>query len=344
MKVRYYADLARSYLEMQPVFARAGARTLANWAMRHPRPALWTFPYEGVVQLMQAGTPGGDIEDAEQIRKPLNRVALLSPTTSRTELVTVAGMAAEWQLPADLEPRRVVLYLHGGGYVSGSPRTHRAITARLAQLAPARVLVIDYRLAPESPYPAALEDAWAAYWWLLTNGTPAHQIVLAGDSAGGGLTVALLLALRDAHVPLPAAAVCLSPWLDLALTGQSVNNDRGADYLNRSVLATSADMYLAGIDPQTPLASPLYADLHGLPPMLLQAGTAELLLDDSIRFAARAHAAEIDLQLETWPEMIHVWHFTFLIQPKARAAMRRVAHFIRWAVPEDRLLPLAAHA
>jgi acetyl esterase/lipase len=245
----------------------------------------------------------------------------------------VHGIPVEFVTPH--RPRDgVILFLHGGGYVSGSPVTHRTLVAEIARAARCRVVAPDYRLAPEAPYPAALKDAWAIYWWLLDQGVPPSRIVVMGDSAGGGLTIALLLALRDAGLPLPAGAAGLSPWLDLTLSGATMQTNAPTDYINQNVLSACARMYLDGRPAEaTPLASPLHADLHGLPPLLLQAGTAEMLLDDSIRFAARAEAAGVPVTLEQWDDMIHVWHFFYSITPAARQAIDHIADFVAHCVP-----------
>jgi acetyl esterase/lipase len=228
-----------------------------------------------------------------------------------------------------------VLYLHGGGYVSGSPRTHRALAGEISHAAATRLLLPAYRLAPEHPFPAALEDAWVAYWWLLNQGAQPGQMVVAGDSAGGGLALALLVALRDAGLPLPAGLVCISPWVDLTLHSASVHANDGRDYLNGAAIRAVAALYLNGRDPHEPLASPLFADLHGLPPLLIQAGTAELLLDDSKRLARRAAAAGVAVELELWENMVHVWHFLYPFEAKARHAIRRIGCFVRERTARD---------
>ncbi|HAJ36252.1 MAG TPA: hypothetical protein DCL15_11215, partial [Chloroflexi bacterium] len=309
-----------SYLALNRLAVRAGARTVVHRARRHPRHDAWSLPYEGIVEMMTLGTPCGDIRSADAIRQPLDRLSVITPRSPiQRQVITTPFFAGEWLTPPHVDARRVVLYLHGGGYVSGSPATHLAVTTQLAQAAGARLFALDYRLAPEHPFPAALEDAWAVYWWLLTEEHVAPaQIVVAGDSAGGGLTLALLLALRDAGMPLPAGAVGLSPWLDLTLSGATLTANAATDYLNRDILRASAQMYSQGHVLDDPLLSPLYADLRGLPPLLLQAGGAEMLLDDSRRFAMRAHAAGVDVKLAIFPHMVHVWHFTWRIEPQAR--------------------------
>jgi len=213
----------------------------------------------------------------------------------------------------------------------GSLNTHRQLAGWIAKAAGARVLLADYRLGPESPFPAAVEDAVAAYQWLLGQGVDAAGVAIAGDSAGGGLTAATLIALRDRGLPMPAAGVLLSPWTDLALTGESLTSRAALDPMIAGAAGVSnmADAYLSGADPRTPLASPLYADLAGLPPLLIQVGTEEVLFDDSIRFDAKARAAGVDVTLEPWNGQVHVFQsFAFMV-PEAREAIARIGEFVK---------------
>jgi phosphinothricin tripeptide acetyl hydrolase len=224
----------------------------------------------------------------------------------------------------------VVLYLHGGGYVIGSPRSHRHLAAAIAGAAAARALLLDYRLAPEHPYPAALEDATAAYRWLLAQGIAPGRVVIAGDSAGGGLTVATLLALREAGVPLPAAGVCISPWVDLTCGGSSYVSKADADpIVQRAGVEQMARAYLGSTAPREPLASPLFADLRGLPPLLIHVGSEEVLLDDSVQLAERARAAGVDTTLEVYERMIHVWHWFLPMLDEAQTAVEAIGRFAR---------------
>ena len=194
------------------------------------------------------------------------------------------SISAEWIVPSAAFTDRVILYLHGGAYNRGSINSHRSLVANIANAAQARALVIDYRLAPEDPFPAAVEDAVIAYRWLLANNISPDQIVVIGDSAGGGLTLSMLVALRNAGEPLPAGAVCLSPWTDLAITGESWSTKAKVELiLDSKEVPKSAQLYLGNTSPYTPLASPLYADLRDLPPLLIQVGEHEILLSDSTR-------------------------------------------------------------
>ncbi len=330
-RLQLAAQRAHGYVKLNRLIMRAGVRTVAHRVSGQPRLAAWSLPFEGVVELMTLGTPHGEIRSAEAIRAPLDQAPRIPFSRGvRHQSVTTPTFHGEWITPTAAHDGRVLLYLHGGGYVSGSPITHRTITARLAQEAAARVFALDYRLAPEHPFPAALEDAWAAYWWLISEEQVAPaQIVVAGDSAGGGLTVALLLALRAAGVPLPAGAVGLSPWLDLTLSGATLTANAPTDYLNADVLRASAQMYGGGRDLGDPQLSPLYADLAGLPPLLIQAGGAEMLLDDSRRFAVRAREAGVEVQLAIYPHMVHVWHFTWRLEAQARQALAEIGAFVR---------------
>jgi monoterpene epsilon-lactone hydrolase len=247
---------------------------------------------------------------------------------------TAGGRPAAWIVTPEAAADRVILYLHGGAYVLGSINTHRDLAGRLSRAARAQVLLVDYRLAPEHPHPAAVEDAAAAYRWLLASGVSPSRLVIGGDSAGGGLTVATLVALRDAGQPLPAAGVCLSPWVDLEGLGESMQTKAALDpMVQREPLRKMAALYLGGADPRTPLAAPLYADLSGLPPLLIQVGTAETLLDDSVRLAERARKAGVDVILEPWDDMIHVWQAFALLLPEGQQAIERIGEFVRRQVP-----------
>ena len=206
--------------------------------------------------------------------------------------VTVGEMPAQWVAAPGASAACAILYLHGGAYALGSLNTHRPLVTALARAARVRVLALDYRLALEHPFPAALDDSLAAYCGLLADGIDPARLALVGDSAGGGHAVAFLVALRDTGDPLPAACVCLSPWVDLALAGESLQTKAKRDVMvTPDLLHRSAAAYLAGAEPRTPLASPLDADLFGLPPLLIQVGTDDVLLDDAVRLAVLARAA-----------------------------------------------------
>jgi acetyl esterase/lipase len=278
-------------------------------------------------------SPDIPIEQARATFDAVTNMFVLPDDVSR-EPVDVDGIPGEWIATPTAKNGLTVLYLHGGGYVIGSINTHREVISRIARAAGARALAIDYRLAPEHPFPAAVEDATKAYRWLLKQGVPPEKIVVAGDSAGGGLTVATLLALRDAGDPLPAAAVCISPWTDLAITGESMVTKADVDPMIRPQDAKfGAARYHGTTDPTHPLVSPLYADLAGLPPLLIHVGTSEVLLSDATRLAERAKAAGVDVTLEEWEEMIHVWHFFAFMLPEGQQAIERIGEFARARVP-----------
>lgn len=225
-------------------------------------------------------------------------------------------------------PDRHVLFLHGGGYVTGSPALYRHFTWRIATAARARVLALDYRLAPEHPFPAALDDALAAYRWLVAGMADPRRTAVMGDSAGGGLALALLLRLRDDGHELPAAAIALSPWTDLALTGASLSlNAKSDPMLNPADARLFAHSYLAGADPCNPYASPLYGNLARLPPALIHVGSDEILRDDAVRMAEALRAAGCRVEIEVWPRMPHVWHLFAPVLPEARQAIANIGTF-----------------
>jgi monoterpene epsilon-lactone hydrolase len=251
------------------------------------------------------------------------------PEDVRFEPIEIGGLQAEWAEAPGAAADRVLLYLHGGGYGIGSIASHRQLAADLSRAAALRVLSLEYRLAPEHPYPAAVDDALAGYRFLLSAGFAPERIAVAGDSAGGGLTAATLIALRDAGDALPAAGVCISPWLDLTQSSATYDEKEDVDPLvSRALLDLFSDAYLAGQDAELPTASPLFAKLEGLPPLLVQVGTAEVLLDDSRRFAERAKEAGVEVELEVWDDMIHVWHCFALLLPEGRSAIQRIAGYL----------------
>ncbi|MGW9205752.1 alpha/beta hydrolase [Embleya sp. NPDC055664] len=232
--------------------------------------------------------------------------------------------------PPNAEGTRTGLYLHGGGYVYGSLRSHGGMVAELARATRCRMFFVDYRRAPEHPYPAALDDAVAAYRELLADGVAPSDVVFAGDSAGGGLTLTTLLKARDLGLPLPAAAACVSPWTDLTASGETYRTLAAEDPLvSADVVALVTRSYLAGAAPTTPYASPLYADPSGLPPILVQVGSREILLSDAERFVAALDRAGSTGVLEVWPGMVHVWHLHYARLAKAREAIDRLGDWLR---------------
>lgn len=251
------------------------------------------------------------------------------PPNVDVQRITLNDLPAEWLRPPGVKDDRVVLYLHGGGYTMGSCNTHRALGTRLAIAAQTPVLLIDYRLAPEHPFPAALEDALATYRWLIDLESPARPIALAGDSAGGGLAVAASIALRDQGESLPTVIACMSPWADLAVQGESMVTRAKADPLiSRESSLLHAGLYVAQADPYSPLVSPIYADLRGLPPLLIQVGDREVLLSDAVRLAEQARRAGVATTLEVWDGMWHDWQAYAGYVPEAQQAINRAGAFI----------------
>ena len=267
-----------------------------------------------------------------EMRKSWDRLFTDVPDLApvKKQALKANGVSAEWLDGPGARSDRAVLYLHGGGYVLGGVDSHRDLMARISAAAKARVLGIDYRLAPEAPFPAAVEDAVSAYRFILEQGIKPDHVAIAGDSAGGGLTAATLIALRDQKIPLPSCAALLSPWVDLEGTGESMNGGVMDDpMVEKGLVAIMGPTYLNGKDPRTPLASPLYANLKGLPPLLIQVGRREVLLDDSTRFAQAALRADVKVELEVWPGMLHVWQLFASELGEGREAIERIGGFLR---------------
>jgi acetyl esterase/lipase len=252
------------------------------------------------------------------------------PPDVTVEPISANGVKAEWTTTPDADSTRAVLYLHGGGYVIGSLDSHRHLVAEISRAARAPALALDYRLAPEYPFPAAVEDAIAGYRFLLAQGIPAGGITIAGDSAGGGLAVAAMLAIRDAGLAQPACGWAISPWVDMEAIGGSMATKAATDpTVQQAGILDMAKTYLAGADPRSPLAAPIYANLAGLSPLLIQVGAAETLLDDAIRLAQVAGAADVAVDLQIWPEMIHVWHIYYPDLAAGRRAIEVGGQFAR---------------
>jgi epsilon-lactone hydrolase len=271
---------------------------------------------------------GNDIKAMRAVMEGMS--AFPSAGDTKCTPVNAGGVPAEWISATGAADDRVILYVHGGGYVMGSIATHRETIARLSKASKARALALDYRLAPEHPFPAAVDDAVAAYRWLLAQNIKPSRIVIAGDSAGGGLALATLVALRDAKVPLPAAGVGISPWVDMEGTGASMTTRAKADpVVQKQGLLGMAQLYLGGKDPKSPLAAPLHANLEGLPPLLIQVGDAETLLDDSTRMTEKAKQAGVKVDLEIWPEMPHVWHLFAPFLPEGQQAIEKIGQYVQ---------------
>jgi acetyl esterase/lipase len=252
------------------------------------------------------------------------------PDGVRYEMTDAGGIGAMWVIPDGAADDAVLQYVHGGGYVICSLESHRKMVGHIAKAAGVKALHVDYGLAPENPHPGPVNDSVSAYQWLLDQGYAPGRLAIAGDSAGGGLTMATLLALRDRGIPLPAAAVPLSPWIDLEGTGESMDNRAEVDLLvSREALKGMVDHFVGGGDVRDPLAAPLYGDLTGLPPLYIQVGDEETLLDDSTRLAANARAAGVDVRLDVFPEMQHVFQMMCGVAPEADEAIERIGAWLR---------------
>ena len=287
--------------------------------------------YEDILELLNS-MPDTSGLSFEERRSNFEDQASQLPVADNVscEPLSIDGIPAEWIAPDEASDQAVLLYLHGGGYCIGSINTHRGMVSHIAKAAETRALLIDYRLAPEYPFPAAVEDSTATYKWLLSQGIVASDIIIAGDSAGGGLTVSTLVSLKEKGIPLPAAAVLISPWVDLAITGDSVISKAEIDpMVTKEGLIEMVEAYMDDTDPRTPLASPLYADLVDLPPMLIHVGTSEILLDDATRLVDHARKAGIEVTLNAAEGMCHVWHFFTIMLPEALEAINEVAGFMR---------------
>jgi epsilon-lactone hydrolase len=260
----------------------------------------------------------------------LARRGIRLPRGVNVRTVMAGGIHSEWIEPAGSNVQATILYLHGGGYCICSLDTHRGLAARLAQASQARVLMIEYRLAPEHPFPAALEDALAAYRWLLGEGIQTRHLVIAGDSAGGGLSLATAVSLRDAGLHLPAALVCISPWTDLTFSGESVRTKAGIDPVLKPHFDSGYAHNYTGDHPAThPLISPLFADLHGLPATLIHVGDDEILLNDSTRLEEKMKAAGVEVALEVWEGMWHVFQVFAPYVPEADMSIQKIGQFIK---------------
>jgi epsilon-lactone hydrolase len=270
------------------------------------------------------------IDDVRRRMRLLSRLVPRAPRGIEIVAMDAGGVAAERLISRVSRPDRHVLYLHGGAYVLGWPSLYRDLTWRIAAATRASVLCIDYRLAPEHPFPAALDDATTAYRWLLAQGVEPRHVAIAGDSAGGGLMLAMLLRLRDEGGPLPAATASVSPWTDLALTGGSFRSNGGKDPMVPVEAARRAvDFYLAGADPRNPYASPLYGDPAGLPPTLILVGNDEILRDDGVRMAEKMRAAGCEVEIDVVPGMFHGWHLFSRLMPESRRTIARIGAFLQ---------------
>ena len=268
--------------------------------------------------------------NVEKFRANQDATARALPNQVVGSMVDAAGVPAEMQKPDGATDENLIVYFHGGGYVGGSIASHRNLTGHLALHSRCRVLSVEYRLAPEHPHPAAVEDAVTSYEWAVAQGYEPGKIALAGDSAGGGLTAACLLALRDRDIQPPAAAMMISPWLDMGFTGKSMVANEGHDSsISAMGMPRIRELFLGDTPINDPLASPLEADLEGLPPLLIQVGDEEVLLSDSQRFAEKANDAGVHVELRVWPEMFHVWHACAGLFQEAADAIDEMVEFVK---------------
>ena len=243
---------------------------------------------------------------------------------------TIAGMKSEWITPNGADESKVLLFFHGGGYATGSINTHRALVSQIVKNAGIKALIIEYRLAPENKYPAPIEDAASAYQWLLQNGFSPSQIAFGGDSAGGGISICTLLYLRDKNIPAPKCAIAISPWLDHTVSGKSFITNKDIDpMLVHEGIPYWSKQYLGDADPKSPYASPIFHDLKNLPPIYIQVGEEEMLLDDSIRFEELASQQGVTVILEIYAKKFHVFNAFWRVLPKAKEANQKLGEFIK---------------
>lgn len=288
-----------------------------------------------VIDIMKAvrARPPADIHEARLV---LDRAFGEYKAASEVTIfdIDAGGVPCQWITAPDVPQDRLIIYFHGGAYAACSPTTYQDLISRLSRASGAAALGVDYRLAPEHVFPAAVDDSIAVYKWALGHGFDPAKIVLAGDSAGGQLVLSVLLASRDSGVPLPSAGVCFSPWVDLECTGESMAaNDHLDDFIKYGGLSTRAESYLGDANPRHPLASALFADLRGLPPMLVHVGSAETLLDDSTRLVKLAEQAGVDVTLKIWEDMVHVWQVFASILPEGQQSIEEAGEFIRGNLP-----------
>lgn len=285
-----------------------------------------------VMDLLWAAARNDDAT-VEERRVEIDLLAGASPLAEGTvgEAVDVDGVPGEWLRPPGVAEDGALLYLHGGGYVVGSVVSHRPLASKLAAATGVPALIIDYRMGPEDPFPAAVDDAVASFHWLVARGLDPSRIAVAGDSAGGGLTLATLLALRDAGGPVPGAAACISPWADLTMSTPSMDANTGGDpMLDRERLQWYADRYVPdGTDPRSPLVSPCFADLSGLPPVVVHAADDEVLVDDARLVAEAVEAAGGTVEYRTWPDAFHVFHATAGLTPEGDEAVAAMGAFLK---------------
>lgn len=275
----------------------------------------------------------------EQQRASMERLSksYTLPRNVDIQPIFIGDMYSEWIRPADVRQGRAILYLHGGGYTMGSCNTHRSLAAWISAASQVSTLLIDYRLAPENPYPAALDDTINAFHYLLDQGIEPAKIIIAGDSAGGGLAIAATLLLRDKKEKLPGGIICISPWADLTMSGETMVTCSKTDpFITRETSILHANRYIGKHDPKSPLISPIFADLSGFPPMIIQVGEYEVLQSDAVRLSENASRTGVDVSLEIWDGMWHVWHMLVGRMPESRRAIDKLGAFVRKCLEEDK--------
>jgi monoterpene epsilon-lactone hydrolase len=289
-------------------------------------------------ELLKKPAFGANGFDLDELRKGMATRQQPANQDIRIVQAQIDGIPGEWVVAPGADPDIRLLYLHGGGFVSGSGAFYLTLAAHISVLAQCAVLLPDYRLAPEHRFPAGLEDCVGAYEWMKSSGpyglAPAKVTFIAGDSAGGGLTLSTLLVLRDRQRPLPAAGIVLSPFADLTLKGESTRTEAEKDpIMSPLCLPTFVDFYLGGTDPTTPLASPIFGDYHSIPPLLIQVGEYEIIRDDSLRIAAKARSEATAVTLEVWPGMFHVFQSHEPLLPEGKEAIKHIARFMQSCLP-----------
>jgi acetyl esterase/lipase len=322
--------------ELVAVMVAGQARAALRRVARGPSRAGWSWRVELVAAGMRAIMMRSKRRGVPWLRASLEAAPTPAPFAKRvrTESVDAGGVRARWVVPLGArEPSRTLVYFHGGGFVVCSPDTHADLIARLAVLADARVLAVDYRLAPEHRFPAAHDDALAAVRWLYAQGADPARVALGGDSAGGNLAAATLCSLRDVGDPLPAAALLLCPWVDPLAAGGSMDANAQVDFGDRELLVRWAHDYLPPGSPRNPRAFPIDAKLEGLPPISIQVGGAEVLLDQVVAFAEKARAASVDVSLDVEPEMFHDWQVEAALLPEGARSLEAAARWLITRVP-----------
>ena len=304
----------------------------ARRAVFGPRRPTWTLELETVVEVLRRSANLSMVLPLQFQRRVIDPPRPITAPMREVDMqpIDAGGVSAEWFSRPDSDPDRVVLYFHGGGYSTGSINSHRDFLARLCIASGMRILAADYRLAPEHPFPAQLEDSHRVYRWLIeAQGIDPKHIVIGGESAGAGLTLSTLVSLRDDGLPLPAAGVLISGWFDLDPRSTSMQFNSHYDFVTKIGLRAMAKRFAPIVDHDNPLVSPIHADMSGLPTLLIQVGAAETLLDDNLRVAETARSAGVDVKLEVWPDMIHAWHVFAPMLEEGRRAIDRIGGFVK---------------